>query len=112
MRDEVKHSRFETLRQREQEGVLTEPEQAELAGLVHELEAVEAGYVGLATERLRRQREAVEARNCKLEALVLREEALVRRLGAFLAEAQDERRAIRRELAAVLDDSQGRPADG
>src|SRR5207245_1296952 len=49
-------SRFQELRQRQREGVLTEAEQAELKLLVQELEAAEATYLTPATERLRQQR--------------------------------------------------------
>ena len=102
MSEEQKRSRFQELRGRQQQSTLTEAEQAELAILVQELEAAEASYLTPATQRLRQEREALETQNRTLEALALRREALVRRLRDFLAEAQAERRAIDRELAAVL----------
>src|SRR5207253_7093018 len=77
-------------------------EQTELALLIQELEAAEAGYLTPATERLRRERGVLEGQNRTLEGLALRKESLVRRLRDFLAEAGDERRAIESELAAVL----------
>src|SRR6266404_4618077 len=95
-------SRFQQLRQRERENVLTEAEQAELALLVQELEAAEATYLTPATERLRQERRTLETQNGALEVLALRKETLVLRLRDFLAEAQAERRAIECELAAVL----------
>ncbi|HEV3261310.1 MAG TPA: hypothetical protein VG013_30945 [Gemmataceae bacterium] len=104
-------SRFQQLRQRQRENVLTEAEQAELALLVQELETAEATYLTPATERLRQERETLEAQNRTLEVLALRKEALVLRLRDFLAEAQTERRAIECELAAVLAGSRGSEAD-
>ncbi len=55
-----------------------------------------------ATQRVRAEREAVEARNRELERLVARRAALADRLAAALADARTERRAIDAELAAVL----------
>ncbi len=111
MWEEQKSARFEQLRQRQREGVITEAEQAELALLVQEIEAAEVAYLTPAAERLRQEREAVETQNRALEALALRKEALVRRLRDFLAEAQAERRAIASELAAVLAGSRGGDTD-
>ena len=100
-------SRFQQLRQRQREGALTEAEHAELAHLIQQLEAAEASYVTPATERLREERRTLEAQNGALEALARRKEALVWRLRDFLTEAQDERRAIDSELAAVLAGTRG-----
>jgi hypothetical protein len=112
MWEEQKRNRFQHLRQLQQERVLTEAEQTELELLVQELEAAEAAYLTPATERLQKEREAIEARNRTLETLALRKENLVRRLRAFLAEAQVERRAIECELAAVLTGGQVSETDG
>ena len=102
MWDPSRSSRFQQLRQRQGEHVLTEAEQAELAQLVQELEAAEANYLRPATEQLRQQRETLQTQNRTLEMLALPKETLVLRLRGFLAEAQAERRAIESELAAVL----------
>lgn len=102
MWEEQKRRRFQQLRQQHQEGGLSEAEQAELALLVQELEAAEAAYLAPATQQLQQERKTLEDKNRSLEALVRRKETLVRRLHDFLAEAQDERRAIERELTAVL----------
>jgi len=107
MWEEQKRTRFHQLRQRQEKRALAEAEQAELAFLTQELEAAEAACLTPATERLRQEREIIETQNRNLEALALRKEALVRRLSAFLAEAQTERRAIDGELAAVLAGSRG-----
>lgn len=45
MWEEQKSSRFQQLRQQQQERVLTEAKQAELALLLQELEAMEATYL-------------------------------------------------------------------
>lgn len=111
MREEERSTRFQQLRQRQRESVLTEAEQAELALLVRELEAAEAAYLTPATERLRQERGTLETQNRALEVLALRKEALVLRLRDFLAEAQTERRAIECELTAVLAGTQGSETD-
>jgi hypothetical protein len=111
MWEEQTRARFQQLRQREREGLLSDAEQAELARLVQELEAAEASALTPAAERLRQEREALQAQNRLLEVLARRKEALVLRLREFLAEAQAERRAIECELAAVLAGSQGSPTD-
>lgn len=111
MWEQQKSSRFQQLRQRQRESVLTEAEQAELALLVQELEAAEAAYLTPVTERLRQERETLETQNRTLEVLAFRKEALVLRLRDFLAEAQAERRAIECELAAALAGSRGLETD-
>lgn len=55
-----------------------------------------------AAQRVRAEREAVEARNRELERLVARRAALAARLADALADARAERRAIDADLAAVL----------
>jgi hypothetical protein len=103
MWDQEKRSRFQELRQRQEEDdALTEADRSELAQMIQELEAAEASYLEPAAERLRRERENVAAQNRRLESLATRKEALTARLQSFLAEAQAERRAIVRELAEVM----------
>ncbi len=111
MWEEQKSCRFQALRQRQREGVLTEAEQAELALLARELEATEATYLTPATQGLRQERDALETQNRTLEVVVRRKEAFVLRLRNFLAEAQAERRAIECELAEALAGCQGSPRD-
>jgi hypothetical protein len=111
MWEEQKRTRFHQLCQRQGNNALTETEQAELASLAQELEAAEAAVLTPATERLRQDREILEVQNQNLEVLALRKEAFVRRLSAFLAEAQAERRAIDGELALVLAGSRGSETD-
>lgn len=84
------------------EGTLTPAERAELASLTEELTAAEAVYLVPGEQRLRREREAIEAQNAALEALADRKSALVARLREVLAQSRTERQAIEGELAAVL----------
>jgi hypothetical protein len=100
MWDEQQRQRFEQLRQRE--GHLSEAEQAELAALIGELQAAEARYLNQATERMRQERDTMEAQNRSLADLVRRKQALAQRLGSVLVEARAEQRAIESELASVL----------
>lgn len=102
MFDAEKRSRFRTLQQRHEAGLATDDEQVELAKLVKEIESGEAAYLIPATERIRQDREQVERQNRKLEELVRRRQAFVKRLRGFLADARREREAIDSELAAVL----------
>jgi hypothetical protein len=112
MWDEHKRSRFQQLSQQEHGcGGLTEAEQVELACLTQEIEAMEASYLAPAKERIRRERESLEAQNHTLQVLTWRKEALLLRLRDFLAEAQAERRAIETELATVLAGGQGAETD-
>jgi hypothetical protein len=82
MWDEEKRLRFHQLRQPARQ--LTEAEQAELASLVQELEAAEAAYLHGATERMRRECEAIEKCNRVLEVLAHDQEAITQRLSAVL----------------------------
>jgi hypothetical protein len=102
MWNEQKRSRFRHLQQCQQEQALSKADEIELALLVKELEAAEAAYLAPATEQLHQEREAIEAQNRRMEALVHRQENLERRLREFLNDAQAERQAIKRELASVL----------
>jgi hypothetical protein len=107
MGDQQKGVRLQQLRQRELDGALTEAEQKELQLLVQEIERAEADYLGPATERLRHEREGIEAQNRALQALLHRKEALVARLQTVLAESQAEQQAIDEELARILGESTG-----
>jgi len=91
MWDEQKRQRLERLREREDAATLTGVERSELALLVRELESAEVAYLGPATERMREERQRLDAQNRALEALVQRREALAGHL---------------RELTSKLDDLQ------
>src|ERR1700737_3541824 len=97
--DESTRERFRELRQREDKGTLTPEEQAELSRLIQQIEDAEAAYLRPATERLRREREAIETQNRALQALLTREEAFVARLETVLATLKAEREAINEEFA-------------
>jgi small-conductance mechanosensitive channel len=105
MWDQVTRSRFETLRHLEEEGVLTEAEQAELERMVAEIEAAEAAYLAPGTERLRAERAQIAAKNAALQELIRRKEELVQRLEKMLDEVKAERRAIDEELERILGSS-------
>jgi len=102
MQDATKRARFESLRQREEEGTLTEAEQAELAQMIEEVERAEAAYLRPATERLRADRAEFTRQNGALQGVLQRKEALVRRLEQTLAEARTERDALEEEVNRIL----------
>jgi hypothetical protein len=102
MWDKDTSDRFQQLRRKEQVGDLTDDEQQELSDLTDRLEAMEAAYLGPATERLRHDRERLEAQNSGLAAIVHRKEELVRRLQIAVEEARSEQQAIDDELARIL----------
>lgn len=102
MWDQVTRSRFEALRQREEEGVLTRAEQAELQRMIEEIEGAEAAYLGPATQRLRAERAQLASQTAALQELIDRKEALVRRLEQVVTEVKAERRAINEELERIL----------
>jgi hypothetical protein len=65
MFDREKKSRFRTLQQRQDAGLATADEKAELAKLVRDIESSEAAYLSSAIERMRQDRERVEHQNRK-----------------------------------------------
>ena len=79
MWEEQKRARFQELRRRHDESVLTEVERAELASLIEELDAAESAYLTPATQRLQQEREVLESQNRALAILVRRKEAMVQR---------------------------------
>ena len=105
----TKRARFEALRQKEEEGTLTEAEQVELAQMIEEIEEIEAAYLRPATERLRAERAQVQAQTAALQRLVRRKEALARRLEQTLAKAKAERQAIEEEQNRILSGSAAPP---
>ena len=72
MWDETKRQRFNTLRIREKQGVLTAEEQSELESLYRDIEAAEAAYLGPATERRRQETEKLRAINEALRDVIRR----------------------------------------
>jgi hypothetical protein len=104
MWDDLKRKRLNELRGAGRQ--LTEPEQAEVAALVKEIEDMEAVYLKPANERLRQETARLEERNRNLESLVKRRKALAQRLEHALKEALAEEQAIESELASVIADGQ------
>lgn len=102
MWDKHTSDRFQQLRRQEQDGHLTDDERQELSDLVDRLEAMEATYLEPATERLRRERERLEAQNVALMAIAHRKEELARRLQIAVEEARSEQQAIDDELTRIL----------
>jgi hypothetical protein len=94
MLDPLKRTRFRELRRREDEGALSPEEQDELSLLIQEIEDAEAAYLGPATERLRREHEAIEAQNESMHAFLSRGEALVAQLESLLTTLEEERQAL------------------
>jgi len=95
-------TRFQTLRDREEEGRLTDDERAELTAMIAEVEAMEATTLRPATERLRAERERLEAQNRDLQGVLERKERLALRLRDVLSAAETERRQLDEELARIL----------
>jgi ATPase subunit of ABC transporter with duplicated ATPase domains len=104
MWDEGKRARFQALRQGEDEGTLTQPEQAELAVLIQEVESDEMATLQASARREEAECLRLEAQNAALEALIRREERVLSRLKRVLAEANAERHAIEEEKARILSD--------
>src|SRR3712207_1895171 len=99
--DEQRLERTRTLRSREP-SALTEAERRELDRLFEEMGAAGNASLAPATQRLRSEREAVEAQNEALKALVLRRENLAMRLEQVLTETRAERQAIEQEMNRIL----------
>lgn len=102
MWDERKRARFQALRQGEDEGTLTEPERAELAALIQEIESAEIASLQASARREEAECLQLEAQNAALQALVRREERLLSRLRRVLDEAKAERHAIEEEKTRIL----------
>ena len=102
MWNDEKGERLQQLRQSELGGTLTESEKSQLSLLILELENEEAALLRVATERLRSERQATEARNRVLQTLLQRRQVLAARMRTLLAETQAERQAIDVELSRVL----------
>ncbi len=89
-------TRLNALRAAERQGTLTEAEHTELAVLTQELDALEAASLTPATARVRQEREALEAQNRQLEALLHEQQlylADVHHLGAELQVREQQWRA-------------------
>ncbi len=99
-------ARLDSLRQKELAGTLTEPEHAELAGLMAEVEADEARTLAPAMHRLRtevgeleREIGAVQGENEELARLLAQQQSLAADARRFLAEFEQRRASILDGLA-------------
>lgn len=102
MWDEAKQQRFQQLRQRDLDSLLSENERAELAALIQEMDDDEATYLGPADERLHSERQRLEAQNRSLQRVVERRATLAARLRTILDDVTRERNQIDNDLTAVL----------
>ena len=85
MWDEIKQSRLNALRAKEDRGMLTTAEEHELEGLYAQLDADEAERLHSALERMDREAEELEQRNPQLGALVDRNRRLLARMRSGIA---------------------------
>ena len=102
MLTETQRQRFRALQNGEENGTLSEAEQAELQAFVQLIEEKEALYLRPATERIRQERLLLEEQNQELQVLVRRQERLERRLKRFLALSASERDKINAQVQAIL----------
>ena len=86
MWNDDKQARFNALRESERKGPPTDAEGAELAALTRELDASEAACLTPATEQVRRERQALEAQNRRLEELLHERKAYLARVRGLVAD--------------------------
>ena len=115
MWDLAKSQRFQHLRDQALDGDLTEAESAELAGLIQELEDLEASRLAPALERLRQeniglQQEAsrLAQQERELVELLQKKEAYLSRARAMVAELESERVDLLARFAEIV----GEPLPG
>jgi hypothetical protein len=103
-----KQQRFDQLRQREAQGLLTEAEAEELRTLVAELDAEETAELQPAIERmratqqeLRAESQRIEGRNERLAAIIAREEQLLDEAQAYLNHLRTEQTILSEEYRAI-----------
>ena len=96
-----KQARFNALRELERQGSSTDAEKAELAALTQELDALEATYLGPATERIRRERQALEAQNQRLEELLREREDYLARVRGLVADLDRRDQQWRKRFSAI-----------
>jgi hypothetical protein len=108
MWDDKKQQQFDTLRQREAEGLLTEAERQILQALLTELDSKEAIALRPAIERMRArqeeltvEKERVEQENERLAAIVAKQERLLGEARDYLDQIRAQRATISEEYRAV-----------
>lgn len=87
---------------RSRENTLTSNEAAELRRLLQVIEDAEMVYFGPANDKLRQEREVLQAHNAQLRQLIERKKAVVARLKKAMEEAQTERQAIDEEITKIF----------
>jgi chromosome segregation ATPase len=101
MWNDDKQARFDTLRECGPRGSLTEAERAELDALTRELDALEAACLSPATERIRQERQTLEAQNRGLEELLGERKAYLARVRGVVAELDKKDRQWRQRFSAI-----------
>jgi hypothetical protein len=94
-------TRLNALRAAERQGTLAEAERAELAALTQQLDAFEAVYLTPATARVQQEREALEAQNRQLEALLHEQQLYLADVRNLVAELQAREQQWRTRYAAI-----------
>ena len=97
----ARQTRLNALRATERQGTLTEAERAALAALTQQLDACEAVYLTPATARVRQEREALEAQNRQLEALLHEQQIYLADVRNLVAELQAREQQWRARYAAI-----------
>ncbi|MFN7948837.1 MAG: hypothetical protein U0Z53_26020 [Blastocatellia bacterium] len=108
MWDESKQRLLAALREREEEGTLTDAERQSLDQLLRELDQEEEATLRPALERyereqaaMRQQAESIQAENVVLEAIIARQKALLARVREQLALFRSEYQALQSEYENV-----------
>ena len=102
MWDEVKQTRLNALRAKEDEGALTMDEEQELEGLCAQLDTNEAERLRSALERMDQEALKLEERNPQLAVLVERNRRLLERMRSGIAEWVDEHEELKRDEAMLV----------
>lgn len=99
MWSEARQGRYERLREKEEQGSLSEAERSELASLKQERCSTEEAAIRKATRRteettraLAAQLQRVSAQNQELETLIQEQEAYLAEVHALIADLQERRR--------------------
>ena len=88
MFNKQKQARWNALRAKKRQGILTVAESEELLLLSQELDAFESVYLSPAIKRLRQERSEIDAQNRQLEELLKEQEAYLTRARALVAELE------------------------
>ena len=107
-----KLERFRALRGREDDGLLTDAERAELEVLNEEMDQNEAAMLQPSLERMRHKRKEMEAQIVALEAWAKRKETFIEYVTEMIAEIDAERVSMDEELARIVGDAREPVATG